>query len=199
MLLQVIRNLAAVTLVTPTAGDLHATFLPVLVAGSTDRPVLLGHVAKANTQWRDADPDQLAMAIAAGPSSYVSPNSYPSKVTDPQVVPTWNYVHVQAHGRLEWIEDHDEKLAIVSELTDHHETQQPRPWAVTDAPDEFIASKVRGIVGLRFHVERLEGSFKLSQNQSDSNRAGVVAALTADGSPRAAGVADVMRARAGGS
>ncbi|MDG2114128.1 MAG: FMN-binding negative transcriptional regulator [Actinomycetota bacterium] len=195
VLLEAIRAIGAITLVTPTTGDLHATFLPVLVESTADESVLVGHIAKANSQWRDADSDQLAMAIAAGPNTYVTPNHYPSKIDDPRVAPTWNYVHVQAHGRVEWIDDHHQKLAIVTALTDHHESSQPEPWAVSDAPDDFVETKVRGIVGLRFHIVRLEGTFKLSQNQTEQNRAGVLAGLSADHSSAAASVAEAMRSR----
>jgi transcriptional regulator len=55
-------------------------------------------------------------------------------------------------------------------LTTQHEAASPRPWAVTDAPEDYIASQIRGIVGLEIPVSRLEGKWKVSQNKSDQTR-----------------------------
>ncbi len=192
VLLDVIRDLGAVTLVSAGSDELRASFVPVLVAGSTDEPVLVGHVSAANPQCREANTDGPVLAIATGPHSYVSPTWYPSKATDERVVPTWNYVHVQAHGSIEWMTEPDEKLAIISTLTDHHEVASEQPWAVSDAPEDFVASKVADIVGFRLRVTRLEGSFKLSQNQGAANRDGVLDGLRQQGSARAEAVADAM-------
>lgn len=173
-LLHALRAIGAVNLITETADSMQATFLPILVTGSHEDPVIVGHIARANPQWREARTDRPALAVATGPNNYVTPNAYPSKATDPKVVPTWNYVHVQAHGRVEWITDEAEKLAIVSLLTDTHEVAEPAPWAVSDAPADYISGRLRSIVGLRLHVTSLEGSFKLSQNQSEQNRTAVI-------------------------
>ena len=197
VLLDAIRGIGAVTLVTRTADDLTATFMPVLVGGTVEAPMLIGHIARANRQWKHALSDEAALAVAAGPNTYVSPSLYPSKARDPRVVPTWNYVHVQAHGQLEWVTDAEQKLAIVSMLTDHHEAERDDPWAVSDAPDDFVESKLAGIVGVRLTVERLEGSFKLSQNQDDTNRLAVQAELGADASSRGRDVAAAMAERQG--
>lgn len=192
VLLDTIREIGVVTLVSPTAEGLIATFVPVMVAGDIDAPVLIGHIARANSQWQHPT-EQQALAVAVGPSAYVSPNWYPSKQQDPRVVPTWNYVHVQAHGSLEWLPNPDDTLAIVSMLTDHHEASLEHPWAVSDAPDDFVAQKLRGVVGFRFQVEQLEGSFKLSQNQEEANGHGVLEGLGATTGRRQADVAAQMR------
>ena len=197
VLLDAIRDIGAVTLVTRTADDLSATFIPVLVGGTVEAPMLIGHIARANLQWKRALPDEAALAVAAGPNTYVSPSLYPSKAKDPRVVPTWNYVHVQAHGQLEWVTDAEQKLAIVSMLTDHHEAQRDAPWAVSDAPDDFVEAKLAGIVGVRLTVERLEGSFKLSQNQDDTNRLAVEAGLEGADTSRGRDVAAAMAERQG--
>ena len=128
-LLDAIAGIGAVSLVTTTADGLHATLMPVLVAGTTGEPMLIGHIARANPQWRVSLEDGPAMAIATGPNTYVSPNAYPTKASDPRVVPTWNYVHIQAHGHLAWVDDPAEKLAIVTMLTDHHEAGRSDTWA----------------------------------------------------------------------
>ncbi len=172
-----IRSIGAISLVTSAQGGLMSTFAPVLVEGDAQQPVLVGHIAKANPQWRDTDPSGPAMAIAIGANGYISPNWYPSKTSDPKVVPTWNHVHVQAHGRIEFLPNRDDCLRIVTALTEFHETNRPEPWSVDDAPDDFVDSKLAAIVGFRLRVDRLEGMFKMSQNQPAENRAGVIDAL----------------------
>ncbi len=172
-----IRSIGAISLVTSAPGGLMSTFAPVLVEGDAEHPVLVGHIAKANPQWRDTDSSCPAMAIAIGANGYISPNWYPSKRWDPKVVPTWNHVHVQAHGRIEFLPDRDDCRQIVTALTELHEAHRPEPWSIDDAPDDFVDSKLAAIVGFRLRVDRLEGMFKMSQNLSAENRGGVVDAL----------------------
>jgi len=177
-LIDTIRSIGAMSLVTSGPDGLISTFAPVMIEGPPERPMVVGHIAKANPQWRDTDTTQSALAIAIGANGYVSPNWYSTKPDDPRVVPTWNHVHIQAHGRVEFLPGRGDCLEIVRALTDVHESTMPKPWSVDDAPDDFIDAKLAGIVGFRLHVERLEGMFKMSQNQSAENRAGVIGALT---------------------
>jgi transcriptional regulator len=195
VLLDVVRDIGAVTLVTPAGDTLHATHLPVLVTGPPEHPVLIGHIARANPHWQVSPGGGPAIMVATSAEGYVSPGWYPSKAEDPRVVPTWNHVHVQVHGRVEWVDATADKRAIVEALTEHHEAAQPRPWAVDDAPTDYIDKRLDGVVGLRFAVERLEGVFKLSQNQSDPNRDGVIAGLEAAADPASAALARRMRER----
>jgi len=176
-LIDTIRSIGAMSLVTSGPDGFISTFAPVIVEGSPEQPIVVGHMARANPQWRDTDTTRPALAIAIGANGYVSPNWYATKKTDPRVVPTWNHVHIQAHGRVEFLPDRGDCLEIVRALTDIHESAMPKPWSVDDAPDDFIDTKLAGIVGFRIHVERLEGMFKMSQNQSAENRAGVIGAL----------------------
>lgn len=123
-----------------------------------------------------------------GPDAYVSPSWYASKRKHGKVVPTWNYVAVHAYGTAEFFDDLGRLLEVVTRLTDLHERPRAEPWAVTDAPDAFIRAQLRGIVGLRMPIARIEGKRKMSQNRSAEDRAGVAAGLAASerGSDRAA-------------
>ena len=170
-LLAIMRATSLPILVSPTASGLIATHMP-LHAVSPER--IIGHVAKANTHWRDILPGSQSLAIFATADGYVSPTWYPSKAETGKVVPTWNYQAVHATGTLEIIEDPTELLAIVTTLTELHEAGRAKPWAVTDAPADYIASQLKGIVGLVLHVTRLEGKAKLSQNKSLADRTGVI-------------------------
>jgi transcriptional regulator len=174
-----VRQARLANLVTATAEGLLATPLPLfLVAEEGERGTLYGHVARANPQWK-LPPAGDAMALFTGPEAYVSPSWYPSKQEHGKVVPTWNYVAVQAHGPVEFFEDAERLLGVVTRLTELHEQGRAAPWAVTDAPDAFIRAQLKGIVGLRLPVARWEGKRKMSQNRSAADRAGVAAGLAA--------------------
>ena len=175
-------------------GGLDSSVLPMLLdTGPHDGPLgtLRGHLARANPQWRDADPDVEALVIFAGSDAYVSPSWYPSKQGSGKVVPTWNYEVVHAHGRLSVHDDVDWLRAFVTRLTDHHEAGRPEPWAVTDAPEQYVAAMLKGIVGVEVRITRLEGKRKLSQNRPDDVAA--VQAALAGGSPGEQAVAAAMR------
>jgi len=119
------------------------------------------------------------MALFTGPHAYVSPSWYAAKREHGRVVPTWNYVAVHAYGPAEFFDDADGLLEVVTRLTDLHERPRAEPWAVTDAPEAFIRAQLKGIVGLRLPIARLEGKRKMSQNRSAADRAGVAAGLAA--------------------
>lgn len=171
------RGARLANLVTATDEGLVATPLPLLLSPE-EGPygTLYGHVARANPQWRAA-PTGEAMAIFMGPDAYVTPSWYASKREHGKVVPTWNYVAVHAYGPAEFFDDGNRLLDVVTRLTNRHERPRAEPWAVTDAPEAFIRAQLRGIVGLRLPITRLEGKRKVSQNRSEADRQGVAAGL----------------------
>jgi transcriptional regulator len=140
---------------------------------------LRGHVARANPLWRQAD-GQPVLAIFRGPQAYVSPSLYPSKAATHKVVPTWNYAVVHAHGTLRALDDAPWLHTLVSRLTGHHESPRAQPWAVSDAPDDYVQQMLRAIVGIEIPLTRLVGKWKVSQNRSAEDRAGVADGLGAD-------------------
>jgi transcriptional regulator len=162
-------------------AELAADVLPLEVDRVDGGWRLVGHVARANPLWREAD-GQPVLALFQGPQAYVSPNWYPSKFQHGKAVPTWNYTMVQAHGRLRAIEDPTWLHAFVTRLTQRHEGGRSVPWHVADAPADYIDTMLRAIVGIEIEVTRLEGKFKLSQNRSAEDRTGVVLGLGADAS-----------------
>ena len=174
-----VREARLANLVTATDEGLVATPLPLLLAPE-EGPygTLYGHLARANPQWR-LPPIGDAMALFHGPDAYVTPSWYASKREHGKVVPTWNYVAVHAYGPAEFFEDADRLLGLVTRLTDLHERPRAEPWAVADAPEAFVRAQLRGIVGLRMPITRLEGKRKMSQNRSAVDRAGVTAGLAA--------------------
>jgi transcriptional regulator len=127
-----------------------------------------------------------------GPEAYVSPSFYASKQEHGKVVPTWNYVAVHAIGAVEVFEDAARLHALVDRLTNHHEAPRAKPWAVDDAPETFIASQLKGIVGFRMEIETLIGKRKLSQNRNAADAAGAAAGLAASPDARDQAVAAAM-------
>jgi len=166
-------------LVTQSDGGMRADAIPFLLdddpAGGPG--VLRGHVARANPLWREARTEVDSLVVFQGPQAYVSPSLYPSKATGGKVVPTWNYVMVQGRGRLQAIEDSGWLHALVSRLTQRHESGRSAPWAVGDAPADYIATMLRAIVGIEIRLSSLTGKWKVSQNRSAEDRAGVAQGL----------------------
>jgi transcriptional regulator len=178
--------------VTATADGLIATPLPILLDDTEGaHGVLYGHVARANPQWRSA-PVAEAMAIFMGPDAYITPSWYATKQETGKVVPTWNYIAVHAYGPVEFFEDAARLLDVVTRLTELHEGPRADPWAVTDAPADFVRAQLRGIVGLRMPLARIEGKRKMSQNRSAEDRARVTAGLAASERPSDRAVATLI-------
>lgn len=166
-------------LVTATADGLMSTPLPLFLDPSEgEHGTLYGHLAKANPQWKTA-PIGDALAIFMGPNAYITPSWYASKKEHGKVLPTWNYVAVTAYGPVEFFEDADRLLEVVSRLTDLCEQPRRDPWSVSDAPDQFVRAQLKGIVGMRMPISRIEGKRKMSQNRSAEDRRGVAKGLAA--------------------
>lgn len=177
------------TLVTPTAQGLQATPLPLfLEPAEGPHGTLYGHLARANLHWSIPATGE-SLVLFQGPHAYVSPSWYPSKQEHHKVVPTWNYQAIHAHGPAEFFHEPERLLEIVTRLTTLHEADMPAPraaapWAVSDAPADFIQGMLRGIVGLRIPLARIDAKRKMSQNRPAPDRAAVAAALAQ--SPRPA-------------
>jgi len=174
-----IRAARLANLVTATQEGPFITPLPLLLDETEgENGTLYGHIARANPQWRHL-PLGDAVAVFMGPEAYVTPSWYAAKQETGKVVPTWNYVTVHAHGPVEFFEDAGRLLETVTRLTRLHEASRAKPWEVSDAPDDYIAAQLRGIIGLRLPVTRLEGKVKMSQNRSEADRRGVADGLAA--------------------
>ena len=165
-------------LVTLSDAGLQANPLPFLIDPEpAPFGTLRGHVARANPLWRDSRLDVDSLVVFQGPQAYVSPSFYPSKAEHGKVVPTWNYVTVQARGRLRAIDEAAWVHALVQRLTDTHEAAGAAPWAVRDAPDDYIATMLRAIVGVEIVLTGLVGKWKVSQNRGTADRQGVARGL----------------------
>jgi transcriptional regulator len=176
---EMMRACRLATLVTATAQGLMATPLPLILAEDEgEHGVLYGHLARANPQWKEPVLGE-AMVLFNGPDAYVTPSWYETKRETGKVVPTWNYAAVHAYGAVAFFEEPERLREAVTRLTDLHEAGRSEPWSVSDAPPEFVQAQLRGIVGLRLPIARLEGKLKMSQNRPPADRRRVAEGLAA--------------------
>jgi transcriptional regulator len=178
-LYQLIEACGLALLVTQGTEGLLANHVPLLLTRNGGHAVLHGHLAKANPQWKDLASGASALVVFSGPEAYVSPGFYPSKASDPRVVPTWNYVSVQAQGTPQVFHDPERLYTLVEQLTQRHEAARAEPWAMGDAPGAYLQHMLKAIVGFSIAVDRLEGKRKLSQNRSAADQQGVAGHLAA--------------------
>ncbi|MFZ3184645.1 MAG: FMN-binding negative transcriptional regulator [Pseudomonas sp.] len=179
-----IRQQPLASLISQAGEGLQACHLPLwLAADEGQYGTLYGHCARANPQWHALAKGAESLAIFTGADGYISPTWYPSKAAHGKAVPTWDYLSVHAYGQAEAFDDAERLLQLLGRLTEQHESPQPQPWAIADAPRAYIDKMLRAIVGFSLPIQRLEGQWKLSQNRSSEDRAGVQQAL--DASPDA--------------
>jgi transcriptional regulator len=171
-------------LISHGSSGLSANLLPfVLKAGDGERAVLQAHMARANPQWRELD-GQAVLVVFRGTDAYISPSLYATKKETGKVVPTWNYTMVQARGKAK-LRDHIDWLTPqLNALTTGREASRPHPWAIADAPADYIEAQKKAIVGIEIEIAQLEGKWKVSQNQPEANRRSVVAGLSLEESTR---------------
>jgi transcriptional regulator len=165
---------------------LFASHLPLLLdADDGPHGTLLGHMARANPQWRDARGE--AMAVFSGPHAYVSPSWYGEAGT----VPTWNYVAVHAYGAFHVVEHRDGLLDILRRSVLAYEGPRAEPWTI-DESGPHVEGLLRAIVGFRIHITRLEGKWKLGQNHPEGRRRKVIRGLAAEPTEDAKAIAQLM-------
>jgi transcriptional regulator len=166
-------------LVSMGSTGLYGTHLPTVLKDDGGNGVIECHLSRANPHWKDLADGGEAMMIFQGPEGYVTPNWYATKAATGKAVPTWNYAIVHAYGRPEIMKEKEWLLRHVTELSDQQERIEAHPWKVSDAPESYIDVMMRGIVGFRFAITRLEGKWKMSQNRETQDRLGVVDGLKA--------------------
>jgi transcriptional regulator len=173
---QLIRAHPLGLLITAGPGGLLANLFPFLLdSGGPDQGTLRLHIARANPQWRELETVEECLIVFQGPQDYVTPSWYATKRETGKVVPTWNYATVHVWGRPRVMNDDAWLRRQIGDLTDSRENLRAAPWRVDDAPPDFIAAQMRGIVGVEIPVSRIEGKWKMSQNRPEADRAGVAA------------------------
>ena len=179
---ELIRAHSLGLLVTGGPGGLQANHVPFLIDDDgSQHGTLRAHLARANPQAGELAAVEECMIVFQGPQTYISPSLYPTKRAHGKVVPTWNYITVHAWGRPRVIDDPVWLRRQIEDLTAHKEETLATPWKVSDAPESFVASQIKGIVGVEIAISRIEGKWKVSQNRPAVDQAGVAAGLRSGG------------------
>lgn len=181
-------------LISSSGEQVLANPVPFVAVAGNGGTLLKAHLARANEQWRHLKAGATTLVVFQGVDSYVTPSWYASKAEHGKVVPTWNYAIVQARGAATVHEDPAWLGGQVNAMTDKHEAERAEPWRVGDAPENFVAAQLRGIVGIEIAVDSLIGKWKVSQNRPEADRKGVHQGLVQDG---AAAMAELVRQRGG--
>jgi transcriptional regulator len=179
--------------ITAGPGGLMANAIPFLVnPAASERGTLRGHFARANPQLRELAAVEECLVVFQGPQAYITPNWYATKRETGKVVPTWNYVTVHAWGRPTICDDIAWLRRQIDDLTRSREETRSPSWHVTDAPEDFIASQAKGIVGVEIAIMRIEGKWKVSQNRPQADRVGVIDGLREEGGTQEPMAREVM-------
>lgn len=166
-------------LISAGAGGILANPIPFLIDASVgEKGLLTAHLSRANPQWKALAEGAEALVVFQGPQAYVTPSWYETKRETGKVVPTWNYAIVQVRGAVTVRDDADWLDEQVRALTGEHEGRRDAPWAVDDAPADFLKAQLRGIVGVEIDISAIEGKWKVSQNRPEADRKGVADGLT---------------------
>ena len=185
----VLRNARLGCLVTRDTEGFFGTHIPMIF--DAERRSLVGHISRANPH-PDRSGDGEALVIFQGLNAYVSPSWYPSKQEHGRVVPTWNYEVAHVTGKLSWRDDPKWLREQLDKLTARFESGRPEPWAMSDAPDDYLARQVASVIGIELQVREVRVKRKLSQNRSVKDREGVVAGLSDSSAPSDQLLAAVM-------
>jgi transcriptional regulator len=167
----VVNDAGAGMLVLQTSSGLASVYVPVIV--SDDRRTIRTHVAKANPWWKSVGEGADVLALFLAASAYVTPSYYPSRLDNPDVVPTWNYVAAEVRGRATIHDDGEWKLAQTTAVTSHFEEGRDPEWRADDLDPHYRELQMKAIVGVEIAVQSIEGKAKLSQNRLDIDRRSV--------------------------
>lgn len=157
---------------------LMADPLPFLIDRDEQGPVTLrAHLSRGNPHWSVLQAGQECLVVFQGAEGYISPGWYETKRRTGKAVPTWDYAAVQMWGTPTVTQDSAWLRQLLTQLTAAHEGNQPQPWQLDDAPADYIAANIQGIIGIEIAVTRREGKWKMSQNRSAVDIDGVIEGL----------------------
>lgn len=167
----IVKDAGAGSLVIVTPLGMASVFVPVVV--SEDRRTLTSHLARANSWWKTVRTGDEVLALFQAASAYVTPSYYPSRLENPGVVPTWNYVAAGVRGHLRLHEEPEWKLDQIRAVTQQFESGRDPEWRVDDLDEKYRQKQLTAIVGIEIDVISIEGKAKLSQNRPDEDQKSV--------------------------
>ena len=175
------------TLVGTVNNQPWAVHIPLLL--SDDRKMLIGHIAKANPIWKNFETQTSALVIFMGAHAYVSSSWY-----DHENVSTWNYQAVHVYGRIQLQSEESFRKALAN-LTTHFEKGMKHPRLMENMSDKFIQQEMRAAIGFQLSIDKIEASYKLSQNRDDKNHHNIVTELENLPDENANAIAKAMRSQ----
>src|SRR5690554_2729836 len=158
-----LRHNAFGILVNQTEGRPWATHIPLELDVDTDgHDILVGHISKANPQWKYFNGQEQVLAIFNGPHSYISSSWYRE-----EEVPTWNYIAVHVYGTITIL---NEKALLESlhKLTDKYEKGSSDPVSLYNMSKRTMG-QIKGIVGFKIRITEIQATYKLSQTRPEDH------------------------------
>ncbi len=166
-------------------GKPWATHIPMFLTNDGLR--LTGHVARGNKHWKSFESNPDALAIFSGPHAYISSSWY-----DHENVPTWNYIAVHVSGKVKIVEEAS-LLESLKQLTDKYEKASACPVSVEKMSEELLKKNLPAIVGFEIVIEKMEASYKLSQNRDEENQLRIISQLEQRGDADSLKIAQYMK------
>ena len=166
-----------------------ATQIPLAVKLIDGKIFLEGHMMKKTDHHLAFEKNNNVMVLFTGPHCFVNANWY----TDPQMGSTWNYMTVQAKGKISFMDEEGTRNAVkaVSDKYAGADTSS----AFDNLPKEYIDHMVKAIVGFNIEVESLENTFKLSQNRDKDSQINIIEQLRKRADGNSLAIADEMEKR----
>ena len=164
---RIIENFPLAMLVVNSKNGFIANHLPLLVNKSSKKEIeLIGHIAKANSLYKEIDNNDDVLVIFRSEDAYISPNWYPSR-KNREHVPTWNYQAVHLHGNITFSKEKKFLLKTVEQLTKFYEQKNHKEydWNINSVASKFMSSMLNEIIGIKIVVSKQIAKSKLSQNR----------------------------------
>ena len=174
-------------LITCQRGRLEVNSYPFLL--DRDKGELLGHMARDNAHWQSMIMADDLLVCFDGPHGYVSPRWY----SQPNGVPTWNFVTVQVSGKAELIKTESESISVLERLSEVNEERYGEGWTLAELEASILPAMLKALVFFRIKIQKMEGKAKLSQNRSKMDRFGVIQKLATKKSTEQQELAALMK------
>ena len=186
---EMVRTRRFATIAAAVDGAVQFAYAPVVLDAQESSPGRIRfHLARLNPL---ADMDDAPIRLSfLGPDAYISPDWYETHA----LVPTWNYVAVEASGTARPLNDAGLMQLLVDLSAEEERRLAPKtPWTLAKLPDERIAMLLNAIRGFEVVLTSLEGKFKLSQDKNEADLSGAITGLEARGDTASLAVAAAMR------
>ena len=150
-------------LINQTDGRPWATHIPLeLDVDDVGKDILVGHISKANPQWKSFKGNEEVLAIFNGPHSYISSSWYKE-----EEVPTWNYIAVHVYGKIHILND-EAVLDSLHKLVDKYEKASTNPVSINNLSHKTMR-QIKGIVGFQIGITDIHATYKLSQTRPEDH------------------------------